>query len=204
MHSLEVGEKRWVLRRDGRVGGWLRGGGCHGAVVPHRDDHPPHTTLRHPSLAPRRTSIVHSGFVAFLAALLQALPLPDLAWSSNSVFSESRRRAGWVNKGNLLLVFRDVFATNVFHRNIFGERRFPRRRQERPPRMAPHNRNPLLFFVSRSPPTVFPIAAIDRRHSVLEESTALRGWSDDRTEQPGQRATAARERARGASEKTTR
>ena len=66
-------------------------------------------------------------------------------------------------------VFATCFATNVFHRNIFGERRFPRRRQERPPRRPPTIEIPCYFCVPQTP-HCFPIAAIDRRHSLLEES----------------------------------
>jgi len=170
--TLLRGEKRWVLRRDGRVRGWLRAGrgrgGGRGAVVPHRDDHPPTTTLRHPSLAPRRTSIVHSGFVAFLAVSL-ALPLPDLGWSSKLGFSEPPPVVGGLTREIYFGVFATCFATNVFHRNIFGERRFPRRRQERPPRRPPTIEIPCYFCVPQTP-HCFPIAAIDRRHSLLEES----------------------------------
>ena len=145
-----------------------RGRGGRGAVVPHRDDHTPHTTLRHPTLAPRRTSIVHSGFVAFLAVSL-ALPLPDLGWSSKLGFSEPPPVVGGLTREIYFGVFATCFATNVFHRNIFGERRFPRRRQERPPRRPPTIEIPCYFCVPQTP-HCFPIAAIDRRHSLLEES----------------------------------
>ena len=169
------GEKRWVLRRDGRVVGWLRAGRGRGGVAARSFRIamiiPPPTTLRHPSLAPRRTSIVHSGFVAFLAVSLEACPPssgPRLEQQTR-FFGEPPPVVGGLTREIYFGVFATCFATNVFHRNIFGERRFPRRRQERPPRRPPTIEIPCYFCVPQTP-HCFPIAAIDRRHSLLEES----------------------------------
>lgn len=85
--------------------------------------------------------------------LPSSLPSPSRTsvGAANSVFRRAAAGGGWVNKGNLLWCFRDVFATNVFHRNIFGERRFPRRRQERPPRRPPTIEIPCYLCVPQTP-----------------------------------------------------
>ena len=188
--------------RRARGGGWLRqpveGGGGRGAVGPVRDDHPPHTTLRHPTLAPRRTSIVHSGFVAFLAVSLEACPPssgPRLEQQTR-FFGEPPPVVGGLTREIYFGVFATCFATNVFHRNIFGERRFPRRRQERPPRRPPTIEIPCYFCVPQTP-HCFPIAAIDRR--AAWEKVSFEGLERTRPAGDcGQRESERSERARGA------
>ena len=204
MHSLEVGEKRWVLRRDGRVGGWLRGGGGHGAVGPVRDDHPPHTTLRHPSLAPRRTSIVHSGFVAFLAALLQALPPCRTSLGAATRFF---RRAAAGLGGLTREIYYWFFATfsrrTSFTETFSARDDFPAAAKKGPREWPPTIEIPCYFLCPAHPPL------FSRSPRSIEDTRCLKkvqlcgaGVTIGQSNQASGRLRPERERARGASEKT--
>ena len=165
------GEKRWVLRTDGRVGGWLRaeGGGVAArsfriAMIIPPPHHPP------PSLSRTEAYLHRSLRFRCVSSRLPCPPPPGPRLEQQTrFFGEPPPVVGGLTREIYFGVFATCFATNVFHRNIFGERRFPRRRQERPPRRPPTIEIPCYFCVPQTP-HCFPIAAIDRRHSLLEES----------------------------------
>ena len=146
-----------------------RGRGGRGAVVPHRDDHPP---PHHPPPSLSRTEAYLHRSLRFrcVSSRLPCPPPPGPRLEQQTrFFGEPPPVVGGLTREIYFGVFATCFATNVFHRNIFGERRFPRRRQERPPRRPPTIEIPCYFCVPQTP-HCFPIAAIDRRHSLLEES----------------------------------
>ena len=116
--------------------------------------------------------------------------------AANSVFRRAAAGGGWVNKGNLLWCFRDVFRDERLSPKHFRRETI----SPPPPRKAPRRPTTIeipCYFCVPQTPHCFPIAAIDRR--AAWEKVSFEGLERTRPAGDcGQRESERSERARGA------